>query len=281
MHGKDRLRMIALTWLLGVAALFTQAWPAAAPVHRAAPPPLLQLGPGDEISLRVFGQPNMNGTMYVSDHGRIQVPLAGPVSVVGLSPAAAARRVEAALQKGRYLVDPHVTITIVKSRSQQVSVLGQVRTPGIYTIASNSTVLDLLAQAGGTTHDGSNTIYILRTGPHGKLHRLKVDLSALAQPGAPPAAATITLRGGDQIYVPRAPVFYVTGEVQKPGRYRLIAGMSVLRAISRAGGINAMGSTHRIVIKRKEPNGHIKVLSARLAAKVQPNDVINVRERIF
>ncbi len=292
MHGKDRFRVIALSLLLGLASLLGEAraagvaaaaasGPPGAAVTASAGHPLLELGPGDEVDMRVFGQSDMNGVMYVADDGTIHIPLAGAVHVAGLSPSQAALRVETALEKGQYLIDPHVTITLVKSRSQQVSVLGQVHAPGIYTVESNTTLLDLLAQAGGTTEDGSSTVVILRAGPDGKLQRLQVNLGGLAQRGVAPEAAEIKMRGGDQIYVPRAAVFYVTGNVHEPARYRLDADMTVLQAISRAGGITDMGSIHRIVIKRQEYGGKYRVISAKLTDKVEPNDIITVRERIF
>jgi len=253
-------------------------------VQPSAPPshePLLLLGPGDEVTIHVFGQPNMDGTMYIADDGTVQVPLAGPVHVAGLSPTEAARAAEAALRKKQILVSPHVTFTIVKSMSQQVSVLGEVRKPGIFPIESNSTLLELLAQAGGETEQGADTIFILRSGPQGVMRRLAVNLQGLAETGTTPEAAEVTLKGGDQVYVPRAAQVFVMGEVRTPGQFRIDPGMTVLEALARAGGVTDMGSTRRIIIKREERDGRYRQLSARLTDKVKPNDVITVRERIF
>lgn len=292
MHWTHRFPIVTLALFIGLA-------PLSAPISAAAPPaaaraavsgvavtpasaaPVIVLGPGDEVSLRVFGQPDMNGSMYVSGHGTISVPLAGAVHVAGLSPMEAARRVENALKAGQYLVNPHVTLTILKSRNQQVSVLGQVRTPGIYSVESNTTLLDLLAQAGGETEAGASTIYILRADSGGKVRRLQVNLRGLAEAGSTPEAAIITLKGGDQVYVPRAPMFYVTGQVHAPGGFRLEPDTTVLQAIARAGGVTRMGSMDRIVITRRTPDGKYQVISAHRAEKVDPNDVITVKERIF
>lgn len=288
-----RIWTLALGVSLGLSALALQARPVAAnpvpappqpaAVRAGAPnsPPLLILGPGDEVSMQVFGQPSMDGVSYVADDGTIQVPLAGPVHVAGLSPSQAASAVAAALQKGQFLISPHITLTIVHSRSQQVSVLGQVHAPGMFAVASNTTLLDLLAKAGGETEEGGDTVYIMRAGPDGAKHRIRVNLEDLAAPGAPPAAADITMRGGDQVFVPRAAVFFIVGEVHEPGRFRLEPQTTVLEAIARAGGVTQMGSTHRVVIKREERDGRYRQISARLTDAVQPNDVINVRERIF
>lgn len=266
--------------VVGPAQTAAQPAPASA-AARATNPPLLVLGPGDEVRMTVFGQPNMNETVYVSDDGTISVPLAGRVHIGGLSPSRAAQEVEAAFRKGQFLVNPHVTVTIVKSRSQRVAVLGQVHLPGIYPIESSTTLIELLARAGGETRNGANTVYILRAGPGGAVQRLAVNLRGLVQTGAAPQAAVITLRGGDQVYVPAAAVFYVTGQVHKPGRFRLRQGMTVLQAVARAGGVTNMGSMRRIVIKRKLPGGRYRLISARQTQAVLPNDVITVRERIF
>src|SRR6185312_15050678 len=84
----------------------------------AAARPLLQLGPGDQVKMEVFGRPEMDTTTYISDDGTVRVPLAGAVAIGGLSPGAAGQKVEAALKRGQFLVDPHVTFTVVQSRSQ-------------------------------------------------------------------------------------------------------------------------------------------------------------------
>lgn len=243
--------------------------------------PILVLGPGDEVTLHVFGQSNMDTTTYIADDGTIQVPLAGPVHVAGLSPAAASHAIETALKKGQFLVDPHVSITIMKSSSQEVSVLGQVSRPGMFPIQSNTTLLDLLAQAGGETSQGADTVFILRTGPDGVIHRLPVNLAGLAEAGTAPEAAQITLRGGDKVFVPRAPEIFVMGDVHTPGKFKLTQGMTVLEAVAHAGGITEMGSTHRILIRRPQPDGKYRAISARLTDPVAAGDIVTVRERIF
>ncbi len=283
MHRSHRYLEIVLLLALGIglAPLSGHAQTPATSVAPVAHVPLLLLGPGDEVTVHVFGQPNMDGTAYIADDGTLQIALAGPVHVAGLSPTQAAHAVEAALRKRQILLNPHVTFTIVESRSQKVSVLGEVKTPGIYPVASNTTLLDLLAQAGGETEEGADTIYILRAGPDGTLQRLSVNLLQLTEAGTTPEAAQITLRGGDQVYVPRAAEVFVMGEVKAPGRFKLDPGMTVLEALARAGGVTNMGSTRRIIIRRAQPDGQYRQLAARITDKVQPSDVITVRERIF
>ena len=146
------------------------------PDKPAVKAPLLQLGPGDSVSVQVYGQPDLSTTVYVGDDGTVSVPLAGNIQVAGLSPAQASSRIEAALKSGKILVDPHVTLTVTQTRSQRVSVLGQVGAPGRYAVESNTTIFDLLAQAGGITATGSDIVYIIRLDKDGKEVRFPVDL---------------------------------------------------------------------------------------------------------
>lgn len=258
-----------------------QEVPDDAPVGLPVQSPVLQLGPGDEVKMDVFGQEAMDSDMYVSDDGTMRVPLAGPVHVLGLSPAQAAKAVEDAYRKQQILVHPQVTLTLVKSVSQRVSIFGQIRAPGRYPIESSSTLLDILAVAGGRTEKGDDTVYVLRQTATG-MQRYAVNLRALStSSGDIPDGALMKLKGGDRIYVPPAPQFYIFGEVRLPATYRLEAGTTVLQALALAGGVTDKGSTHRIEIKRREPDGTYKVLSARLTDPVKADDIITVKERIF
>lgn len=259
--------------------------PPPSPTDVAQPPPaapadpMLQLGPGDAISIKVFGRPELDTTAYISDDGTVPVPLAGSVEVGGLSPAQASARVADALRHGQFLIDPQVTVFLVEFRSQQVSVLGQVQAPGRFPIDSRVSVFDLIAQAGGTTEDGADTIYLLRPNEDGTVQRHAVNLRALTQGDAlqaPPA-----VQGGDSIFVPRAGQFYIHGEVQAPNMYRLEPGMTVVQALSRGGGVTQRGSSNRVEIRRRNADGQFVTLRPELTDLVQADDVILIKERIF
>jgi polysaccharide export outer membrane protein len=244
-----------------------------------AAPRLLQLGPGDSVAIQVYGQPDMNATVYISDDGAIPVPLVGAVQVGGLSPAEAARKVEAAFREGKYLVDPHVTIIVTQSRSQRISVLGEVGTPGRYSIESNETIFDVLAQAGGAKETAADIVFLLRPDKSGQIERIPINLKGLTDNQR--AMPTQPLRGGDSIFVPRAEQFYIFGEVATPNMYRIEPGMTVTQAIARAGGVTARGSRKRVEIKRKGPDGRELTFKARPDEPVQANDVLRVKESIF
>ena len=240
---------------------------------------LQQLGPGDTVSIQVYGQPDMSATVTVADDGTVTVPIIGDIPVKGLSPFEAAARIEKALVDGKILINPQVTVTLTVSKSQRVSVLGEVGTPGRYPVESNTTILDLIALAGGTKDSGANTVYLLHPLPDGTTTRTEIHLSDLfANKNQAPAQV---LQGGDSIYVPKAPQFYIFGEVTAPSMYRIESGMTILQAIARAGGVTLRGSRNRFEVRRKDANGVEHAVKAKLTDLVQPDDIIRVKESIF
>ena len=88
-------------------------------------------------------------------------------------------------------------------------------------------------------------------------------------------------RGGDIIYVHRAPVFYIYGEAQRPGAYRIERGMTIMQALAQGGGHTVRGSEWRLRLHRKNADGTVEKLSPEMTDTVQPNDIIYVRESIF
>ncbi|MBC7982777.1 MAG: SLBB domain-containing protein [Candidatus Obscuribacterales bacterium] len=272
--------------LLGFLALLSMPSLAAAPQSNGATStptsesrPLLQLGTGDVVNVQVYGRPELNTTTYVADDGTITVPLAGVVQIAGLSPTAAAQQVAAAFKKGQFLKNPQVTLLVTQSRSQQVSVLGEVRTPGRFPVESKTNLLDLLAQAGGTTEKSANIVFVIRPDSEGNLERHPIDLKGLHNDQY--SLQLLTLRGGDSVFVPPADQFYIYGEVQAPNMYRLEPDMTVLQAISRSGGLTPYASNGRIEIKRRLADGKIFTLKTNMTERVQANDVIYVKESLF
>lgn len=241
--------------------------------------PLVKLGIGDTVSMLVFGKPDLSTKTVIADDGSVQLPLIGPVHVAGLSPSEAAEVVTKAYQSGEFLVNPQVTITLETGTSQQVSVLGAVGAPGRYPVESRTSVFDLLAIAGGKTVDSAEVLYLVRIEADGRVSRLPIDLSSLADPTK--EFPIIKFQGGDTIYVPQAPQVFIYGEVGKPGEYKLQPGMSLVEALTIAGGVTRRGSTSRIEIKRKQPDGKFKTVSPKLTDELQADDVIRVKESIF
>jgi polysaccharide export outer membrane protein len=247
---------------------------------QATPPPLLQIGPGDKLSIDVFGSAELTTVTNVSDDGTIRMPLAGAIQVAGQSPAEAGRRIEAALKAGQFMINPQVTVLITESLARRVSVTGEVANPGRYPIESNSTVLDVIAMAGGLGPKGSELVTILRTDKSGAVQRLSVDLHRLMFSPDATTTALQTLQGGDTVIVPTG-TFFINGQVVTPGEYRVEGEMKLFQAIARAGGITPLGSSSRVRIKRCDPNGKCADVKARNETRIQVNDVITVKERLW
>jgi len=269
---------IAWSWLLLTSlappSASAQDVPATEPAR-----PLLELGVGDVLNVQVYGRPELATTTYISDDGSITMPLAGPVLIAGLSPTAAAQEVAAAYRAAQLLRDPQVTILLMESRSQQVSVLGEVRTPGRFPADSTTSLLDLLAAAGGTTEASSDTVFVIRPDAAGNLDRHAVSLRGLED--GRESLQFLALRGGDTVFVPPADQFYIYGAVQAPNMYRLEPDMTVLQAIARSGGLTDLATTRRIDVKRQAPDGTIVTDRIALTDRVQADDVIYIRERFF
>ena len=244
----------------------------------AAPTGSFVLGPGDVVTISVYGQPELTTTAYVSDAGKVRVPLAGEVAISGLSPNDAAARIAEAFVRQDLLVNPQVNVTVAEYRSQQVSVIGEVRNPGRFPIETRMNVLDALALAGGVSETAGSRITVLRR-VGSQVIRYSVNLDGyLAEH---PDQGLFQLRAGDTVIAPKADMFYIYGEVRSPSAYPLQPGMTVVQALSVGGGLTERGTDRRIEIKRQLPDGRLATLPATLNTPLQANDVVYVRERIF
>jgi len=226
-----------------------------------------KLGIGDAVRVTVFQQPDLTLETRISERGTISVPLIGEVKVAGLSASEAGSQIAGALKRGKFLVNPQVHVAMTTLRSRQVSVLGLVARPGRYALDETSSQLaDVIAAAGGVGPTGSEQVTVMRDG---KAH--KVALLAKSFP----------LKGGQTIYVERAPVFYIYGEVTRAGAYRLEPSMTVMQAISLGGGITPRGSDRRLKLRRTAADGKIVETDADPSDIVKADDVIYVKEAIF
>jgi len=236
------------------------------------------LGPGDVLRIQVFQNPDLTTETRVSETGLITYPLIGNVEVGGLSVAAAEKKVAAALKNGGFVRQPQVNIIVLQMRGNQVSVLGQVNRPGRFPLETVSRVSDMLAMAGGATPAGDDSAIVIGV-RGGKPFRKVIDIPELYL--GEKSDEDINLSGGDVIYVHRAPVFYIYGEAQRPGAYRIERGMTVMQALAQGGGHTVRGSEWRLRLHRKNADGVDEKLSPEMTDLVQPNDIIYVRESIF
>jgi len=287
--ANTRASALALGLLLALAAAsgaaLAQSKPSLAAAARAAPSPAPQaanaleaVGPGDMVRVTVFRNPDLTTEARVTDQGTIFFPLIGEVAVAGLTPLQASKRIAERLASGKFVVSPEVQFSIATVNSRQVSVLGNVAKPGRYPIDSvNRRVSDFVAAAGGMAAAGSDTVTVVQV-RNGQETKTDVDLAQMFRNGN--LSANLELAPGDTIYVHRAPMIYVYGEVNKAGAYRLEPHMTVMQAIALGGGINTRGTERGVKIHRREGNG-VNKIDARLTDEVRVDDVIYVKESIF
>jgi len=226
-----------------------------------------KLGVGDTVRVTVFQQPDLTTEARISEQGTIAMPLIGEVKIAGQVANAAASSIAAALKRGKFLNNPQVTVALATVRSRQVSVLGLVARPGRYALdEASSQLADVIAAAGGVMPTGSESVTVKRDG---KEHRV------------PLLGKSFPLKGGETVYVERAPVFYIYGEVTRAGAYRLEPGMTVMQGIAAGGGITPRGSDRRLKLRRPQANGKIIETDASLQDAIKADDVIYVKEAIF
>jgi polysaccharide export outer membrane protein len=181
------------------------------------------LGSGDVLKISVYGNPDLSLETRVSESGSITFPMVGEVAVGGLTPAAAEKLIASRLQSGGFVRKAEVNILVTQFQGQLVSVLGQVNRPGRYPIDGKRNLTDILALAGGASATGADTVDLIRT-RNGKTTKEVINIVDMMQKGT--LNQDLELAGGDLIFVERAPMFYIYGEVQKPGTYRLEPNMT-------------------------------------------------------
>jgi polysaccharide biosynthesis/export protein len=237
------------------------------------------LGEGDTVRIAVFQNPDLTTETRISERGTITFPLIGEVAIAGLTPAGVEARIAERLRVGKFLLKPQVSLNVIRVRSRQVSVLGQVARPGRYALDdASSNLIDILALAGGISATGDDTVTVMVT-RNGKTAKLEINVPSMYRTGD--LSQNIDVENGDTIFVQRAPVFYIFGEVQRPGAFRLEPAMTVMQALSLGGGVTPRGTDRGLKVHRRMPNGTIAKLDAELTDPVRPDDVIYVRESLF
>jgi len=219
------------------------------------------LGPDDAVTIHALNAPDLSDKPFrVDADGELKLPMVGRIHAGGLT----AEQLEAEIAKRLkvYLVDPEVTVSLSEFKSQPVSILGEVTTPGVHQLEGQKTLLEILAVAGGLRPDAGTTITITRRLEYGRIpvpgavddpsHQFSVaeiNLKSVMEAKSP--EYNILIRPHDVLSVPRAQQVYVIGEVNKAGPLPLNEGqsISVLEAVSSSGGMlrTAASSNARIL----------------------------------
>ena len=267
-----RLPHLLIAATLGLAALGAQAQPSAAAANANANAEY-RLGAGDVVRIVVYQNPDLTLETRVSETGVISYPLLGSVRIGGLAVSAAEKLIADGLKNG---------LILLQIKGNQASVLGQVNRPGRYPIETTDMRLtDLLANAGGVATSGGD-ILVLSGTRNGKPYRLEVDLPSVFGPTADAGRANdVIIQNGDVLWVDRAPIVYIYGEVQRPGPMRLERGMTLMQALATGGGLNPRGTERGIRVHRKGADGKVQVMQPGMDDSLKDGDVVYVKESLF
>ena len=247
------------------------------------------IGPRDVIVISIFDQPTLSGKFTVEADGTFTFPHLGPVKAAGLT----VRDLQASLHKRlseTLFRNPQVTVGVENYRSKRIFMMGEVGAQGRQPLTGSMTLIEALATAGGTTAAASGDAIVVRPrngvpdaplmpGQDETAEVLRVDLLKLR---AGDLTQNLQLQDGDTVYIPRAETAYIYGEVRSPGVYPIQRKMTVLQALSLAGGPTENGAINRIQIVRFE-NGKEQKIKVKnpITELVKPGDTIIVPERWF
>lgn len=238
-----------------------------------------QLGDGDSIRVLVFQNPELTVETRVTERGTITYPLIGTLAIGGMTIPGAEQAIARALSDGGFIQRPQVNIVLLQNRGNQVSVLGQVGRPGRYALETFTTRLsEMIAIAGGIGPTGADTAIV--TGLRdGKPFRKEIDIAGMFLNNH--LQDDVVVAGGDVIYIQRQPVYYIYGEVQRAGSFRIERNMTIRQALAHSGGLTARGTERKLGVYRRGVNDRIERLIPDMNESVQADDVLYVRESLF
>ncbi len=252
---------------------------------------------GDFLEVRMYDIPELSSgglRVHVAADGTVHLPYAGTLQVAGMSPSEIEKQVTSALKSKGIVKDPNVTVDLVSSASYFVNVLGEVREPKSVPLTAPASISYILGQVGGTTGLAVHHLTILHPGGVAPTY---VDYD----PDAPTAALNTMVYPGDVLSVSRQGVYFVVGEVNRPGIFPLggainvgqassTSGMGVannltlLEALAQAGGITPIAARSKLRIlrtvdgKREEIMvDEVKLHNGEVADPIlQANDIIYI-----
>jgi polysaccharide export outer membrane protein len=238
-----------------------------------------RLAAGDVIRISVYQSADLTLETRLTEAGTISYPLLGSVALAGLTVTEAERRIADGLRTGNFVKQPQVSIAVQQVRGNQVSVLGQVGRPGRYPLETGNVQLtDMIATAGGVVGTGADLIVVVGT-RNGQPYRAEVDLPSVFGPNR--RANDLTLQNGDVVWVDRAPMIFMYGEVQRPGAMRLERGMTVMQALASAGGLTPRGTERGLRVHRRDAQGTVRVIEPAMTDRLQADDIVYIRESVF
>ncbi len=245
------------------------------------------IGAQDLLHISILESPELTREVRVSADGTIGLPLLpARVHVQGLMLSEAEVLLQKNYQEAGILNRPNITITVKELQSKPVTVMGAVRSPGVFQVSGQTRLLRVLTQAGGISEEAGAIVQVIRAGAVSAAQVERIRIQDLRE-GV--LEANIAIYGGDTVNVIPGGAVYVVGAVNSPGRHVLggdAEQLTVLRVIALAHDLKSTAKPDRSVILRKEPGTSeirqipvdVRQILARRApdVAVQPNDVLFV-----
>jgi len=256
-------RTLILVCTCALSQLVMQGQANTAENHAHTPVPLqapkLAIGPGDVLDVEVFDTPELSmPTARVSQNGQVVLPVLGAVEVAGLNAEQAGQKIEAEMRQRGIMLDPQVTVSVVEFTTQGATLLGEVRTPGVYPTFGGRRLLDMIALAGGVTPIAGKIVTIAHRSDPKHPVRIALVPNALALG----EQANPLILPGDTVVVGKASVVYILGAVNKPGGYLINNNerLSLMQALTMAGGWDKAAALSKARLIRKVPEGHKELM---------------------
>ena len=292
-------KIVVFVFLVSLSTLFSQSDPRNDQIQQLSSiygtQAEYRLGSGDLIEVSVYGISDFKHDLRINSSGSIRIPLLGPIMAAGLSAAELEEKVGNLLSDG-FVQDAQVSVFVKEYRSQPVFLLGAIRRPGQYQITQQLNLIDVLAMAGGLSPQADEVVTIQRA--HSKATPdahddngnsdskiIEINLTDLLDNGE--LALNIPVQGGDVIHIPEreVEVFYVIGEVMRPGSYELPKDGTLLLtlALAQTGGPMKTAKMNSGVLVRYDEQGTRQELAVKFSDMlkgkapdfpIQANDII-------
>jgi polysaccharide export outer membrane protein len=240
----------------------------------------LQISAGDLLDVSVFDTPELSTKNRVDEHGAITLALTGVIPVAGLTAEQAGETIEARLRSANILKQPHVSVTVEQYSTQGVTLLGEIKSPGVYPLLGARGLLDIVSAAGGVTPSAGKAITITHRDEPDKPVTVQLDSHAGST-----ASFNVDLRPGDTVMVSHAGIVYVVGDVGRAGGFMLETNdrLTVLQAIALAQGLNktaALNNT-RIIRKTGDQRELLPIPIKKIMASKAPDPMLNDGDILF
>jgi polysaccharide export outer membrane protein len=281
-----RLSFLLTVFLLAAPLAMAQPQPAQPPPAPAPPAPGGKdyiIGPEDVLDIQVWGSSDLNQSVFVRPDGRLSLPLVGEIMVAGKTVQQLQDHLLTVYEKT--VKGAVVTVIVKEIRSRPVYFVGGFSKPGVIQLAGDLTLLQAISLVGGVLPeaDGEKGFLLRRE------QKIPIDFNRLAQRGD--LGQNPKLEPGDSVVVPLADAVYVNGEVKKPGPVKYAGDLTLLKALTQAGGLTPLAAGGRVDIIRgtAERRDRIRVdvdrimrsPDSRQDVRLQPNDIITVPQRRF